>query len=217
MLSTKPLTDLNAANLALGLLGEQTISSFTESNKEARQASLHFNQTLRELSESRRWSKGRKRLRLTREQSSPQFGYKYAFRLPDDLVKVFDVKQLSEPIVIDGVTQPDLNPVPLRRFEIEDDLLLVDCEHVGIVYGSKIPVSRMSPLFIKAFTYELAARMSTALGESRLMMPLSEKAEQLLQDAWMSDVKQTRSGENSDFDQRSEYENPQLGARDFGY
>ena len=204
---SKILTDIDVANLALGYLGEQRILSFTESSREARAMTLHYNQTLREILEMHRWSRGRKRARLTRIQEAPAFGYLHSFQLPADCVRVLDVVALPE----SGFTK---SPPPVRAFDIEDRLLLSDTPHCGLVYGREVITSDLSPLLIKSLALTLASKVAPALGEARLGGALYDQAMNATQDAWMSDVRQSRSGENSDIERRSD-ENQARNERNF--
>lgn len=192
----KIITDIDIANQALGYLGEQRISTMTEGTNEARAISLHFLQCLEELIESRRWSFGRSRQRLTQEEDKPLFGFKYSFQLPGDCLKVMDVMALAE----SGET---LNPIPIRNFEIEGRSLHSDYPYVGLVYVKESISSDLPPLMIRALVMLLAARVAPSLGESRMAMTLEAKAEDAIQDAWLSDVRQNRSGENSTFQKQS--------------
>lgn len=209
----KIYTDEDIANLALGYLGEQQIVSFTENTKEADLCRLHYSQIKRSLIESRRWSMGRKRSRLTQEANKPAFGWRNAYRLPDDCVRVLDVFNVEEPNIVDGALIPDQKPRPLRDFEIEDRLILANPDYLAISYIGDVLTSELSPLFIEALATKLAAKIAPGLGESRMAVQLLGLSKDYLQEAWMANVRQSRSGENSDFDYRSEFENPQLNKR----
>lgn len=192
----KIITDIDIANQALGYLGEQRISTMEEGTKEARAIKLHFLQCLEELIERHRWSFGRSRQRLTRDADAPIFGFEYSFQLPGDCLRVMDVMAISE----EGKT---LNPIPIRNFEIEGRSLHSDYPHIGLVYVKESISSDLPPLLIKALVLLLAARIAPALGESRMAMTLEAQADNAIQDAWMSDVRQSRSAENSSFQQQS--------------
>jgi hypothetical protein len=201
---SKIITDIDIANQALGYLGEQTIATMSENTKEARQVSLHFDQTLREIMEKHRWSVGRKRKRMTRSGATPDFGWSYAHIIPEDCLRVLDLFELSE-------ETPTLNPVPIRKFEKEPGLILSNIKHCGLVYIKEVISSDLSPLLVKALAIKLASKLAIPLGESRLAGDLSNMADNAIKDAWLSDARQSRSGENSDFLQRSEENHAESG------
>lgn len=201
---SKIITDIDIANQALGYLGEQTIASMSESTKEARQVSLHFDQTLREIMEKHRWSVGRKRKRMTRSAIVPSFGWTYAHVIPQDCIRILDIFEISQ-------QDPTLSPVPIRKFEKEPGLILSNVKHCGLVYIKQVISSDLSPLMIKALAIKLASKIAIPLGESRLFGELYNLADNAIKDAWLSDARQSRSGENSDFLQRSEENHAESG------
>jgi len=71
--------------------------------------------------------------------------------------------------------------------------------------------SDLSPLLVKALAIKLASKLAIPLGESRLAGDLSNMADNAIKDAWLSDIRQSRSGENSDFLQRSEENHAESG------
>lgn len=196
-MSKKIQTDIDVANIALGYLGEQRISSFTENTREARAALLHYDQTLTELMEGRRWASGRKRARLTRLSAAPDFGWYYYHQLPADCIRVLDVVQLPEDVSFTAT------PRNIQQFEIEDDLLLTNFPATGLVYVREVTAADISPLLTKALALNLASKMAIALGEIRLGAPLADRALNAEKDAWISESRQTRSKENSSFEAQS--------------
>jgi hypothetical protein len=213
MPSEKIYTDIDIANLALGYLGEQQIVSFEEGTREADLCSLHYNQAKKSLLELHRWSMGQKSVRLTQLQDKPAFKWKWAYQKPADCIRIYDVWNIKEPVIEDEVEVPDRQPRPARRFEVHGDQILADHDYLGLTYLSNVVESKLTPLFIQAFATHLAALMAPALGESRMTPQLLELARKQTQQAWISDVRQRKSGENSDFNYRSELENPQLNQR----
>lgn len=193
---SKIITDIDIANQALAYLGEQTIASMTENTKEARQVELHFDQTLREIMEMHRWSVGRKRARLALTPHEPVFGWSFTHAMPQDCLRILDVFQLSD-------QDPTNNPIPLRKYEKEQGVILSNVENLGMIYIKDVISSELTPLMIKALSIKLASKLAIPLGESRLAGELSNLADNAIKDAWLSDMRQTRSGENTDFIQRS--------------
>lgn len=201
---SKIITDIDIANQALSYLGEQTIATMSENTKEARQVSLHFDQTLREILEKHRWSIGRTRKRMTRAAAAPGFGWTYAHVIPENCIRVLDLFELSD-------QDPTPNPVPVRTFEKEPGLILSNVKHCGLVYIKEVISSDLSPLLIKAMAIKLASKIAIPLGESRLAGELSSLSDNAIKDAWLIDARQSRSGENSDFLQRSEENHAESG------
>lgn len=209
----KIYADVDIANLALGYLGEQQIVSFTEDTREAKLCSLHYSNIKRALLESKRWSVARREQRLTRLTKKPVTRYQYVYQLPADYLRVLDVNAVSEPVVEDSVTQPDLKSRPIRDFEIAGNELYTSAEYVSLTYTANVDESLLSDLFVQALAVKLAARIAPALGEARMAGELIGLSKEYENEAWLMDLRQSRSGENSDFDYRSTFENPQINER----
>ena len=196
-----PITSkVQVANLALGLLGEQTITLFSDSSSEARAISLHYDSVKEDLLERHRWSRAKDTALLTPSSTAPINGFLYKFLLPSGHIKTLAVlNSLGVPIV--------------SGWDIEGDYLFTNFLDPTISFIKDIDVYKFSPLMVSALKCGLAAAISIPLGEVRLSSNLEAKYETALSKAWVSDARQNRSGENSNMNTQQQHNNSVTNAR----
>jgi hypothetical protein len=81
------------ANLALILLGEKVISSFTQGTPAANFVAARYDDVRDELLRQHNWSFAASRIKLARNTTAPVFGFNYSYAMPADWIKteaVFD-------------------------------------------------------------------------------------------------------------------------------
>ncbi len=96
-------------------------------------------------------------VRLARNAEPPAFGYRYAYRLPADCVRVVDVHLLdgSDALFSSGAGEP--------RFEIAGQDVLADAESVGLRYVSNDGDQSFPDAFADALAWRLAFEISAYL------------------------------------------------------
>jgi hypothetical protein len=136
-------------NLALGHLGEKSITSLNESSAGARACALYYESTRQEVLRSHRWNFAQDRKVLAKLTDRPVFGWKFAYQLPANCLRVVEMNGteagdiLSEPYIIEG-----------RK-------LLTNSEEVRLVYVYDISnVSDFDSLFVEAFALKLAVKLT---------------------------------------------------------
>lgn len=81
-------SEVDVINMALGQLGQLSISTRIENTKQAREANRIFDQTRDNELRIHIWNFAVKRVVLPALVTVPAFGYSYAYQLPDDYIRV---------------------------------------------------------------------------------------------------------------------------------
>ncbi len=139
-------------NLALGHLGEASITSLDEDTTAARACALHYAMTRDELLRSHRWNFATTRAALVLLDASPAFGWSYQYQLPSDFLRVLEVNDSEAGDVISG------------EWIIEGRVLLTSWDAVQLVYIRQIlDVSQFDALFVQALALKLAVYLSETI------------------------------------------------------
>ncbi len=150
-------TSTAVANLALGVLKVDAVSSISTPDKGSKPASTMakwYEDTVREVLAETIWDCAVKRTTLPASASVPSFGYSAAFTLPADFIRVATIGDEDDPIT---------------DYEIEDGLLLVN-EAAPLkfryVYDQQT-VSKWSPKLLMSVVKKLAANTCYEITGSR--------------------------------------------------
>jgi hypothetical protein len=108
--------------LALARLGEARVYDLTEDQFVAVQCARQFPLAAEEVLRSHRWNFASARVALSRLAEAPAFGFKYAYALPTDCLRVLEVNGVS------GAGEPG------AEWEIEGRALLTDETSVKAIY-----------------------------------------------------------------------------------
>jgi len=178
--------EVNICNQALGLLGDNRITSLEDNTKEARYCSMFFEQSAHEVFHKCLFRETISRQELVKLTSGPLYQWDYAYQLPTDFIRLIQVN--NDDLLCDT-----------RDFDIEGDQLLINDSVCRITYVRKITdFSKASPLLVKAISYMLAAKMAHALtGSINIMAEMESQAERTIAEANYRQKQESRSGENS--------------------
>lgn len=128
-------------NVALGMIGEESIGLITEDTPGATACNVFWETSRDATLAGMHWSFCTKRVELSQSSTTPDFGWSYQYPLPSDLL---------EPITINEGTE--------AQWAIEEANLLTNESEVELLYSAKITdVAKWSALFIDAFATRLAA------------------------------------------------------------
>lgn len=147
-------------NLALGLIGAETISSLTEGSTESLACLVAWDSGRDAVLAAMDWSFARKRMELSQSSTTPDFGWDYQYPLPSDFL---------EPIEVNGTTDPN--------WLIEAGNILINDDELNLVYTARIEDTAKYPaMFVDAFAARLAAdispRVTRDFGLQQKMMQL---------------------------------------------
>lgn len=146
------------ANRALQGLGASTILAMTDASREARAALQCYDPSRRAELRAHVWKFARKRAVLPAAADKPAFGYKYAFPLPPDFLRLLLPRDSQLDWNIEGraiLTNAATSPYPVRMDAGRGPAL-------GVAYIADI---QDATLFDPCFCEALAARMQMSMCE----------------------------------------------------
>jgi len=136
-------TEIDIANLALGLVSERSIVSLEDDSKQARVCKKFIDQVYEEELRTHTWACAQKRESLALNSTTPAFRWGYSHKLPSDFIRVTEY-------------YIDFGGRPRDNFEREGDNLLSNDAVANIVYVYKAPYGTLDPLAVKVVYYALA-------------------------------------------------------------
>lgn len=142
------MAKVDVANKALIYLGEQTITSFNDSNDAARTMKILYDSTKRFLLRSHNWGFAKQRKTLTKLGGHSDTRWQYAYAYPSDCLKVWSA---------DG---------DCTKWERFGDQIWSNTDPFTIEYSKEVDEALFCPAFEKAFQYYLAAEVAMALSGS---------------------------------------------------
>ena len=141
-------SETTICNLALGKLGARQVIALDEESVEARSCRLHYAETRDEVLRSHRWNFAIRREVLTQMATPPKFGMAFAYQLPTDCLRVFEVN--------------GYNPGRRRRpWDIEGQLLVTNAESAWVRYIARVTdCNQFDALFVDALAVKLASKIA---------------------------------------------------------
>lgn len=145
------ITDLEVANKALLKLGQRPIDSFDEQNEAARTVKAIYSSVRDAEISVYRWNFAVRRAVLPQDKEAPAFGYKAAYTLPTDFLRLEAVC---------GLTSQSRN-----AWTIENNKILTDLKGpLKIIYLSRqLSTVSWPPYFVEAFACRLAFELCERL------------------------------------------------------
>jgi len=143
-------SSIDICSNALMLIGDNPISSFQDAGAGAQVAAALYQVTKEELLAEHPWSFALKQQRLNRLSQIPDklTNYQYAFQLPTDLIRVWNVQDHTDYILIDGLL-----------YSNQTTLL---CTYIYNVADTSLP-----PHVVKALQYKLAEDFAMSVTEDQ--------------------------------------------------
>lgn len=146
-------TQLDVANMALALLGQEPMLSYDKDSRNGRTVRLFFESARVGVLEDNHWSFATKRVILAPEATTPAFGWTNQFLLPGDFLKEqFVLNNASENI----------------SYRIESGKLLANSSAPYLIYTwNQEDYSQYTAKFIELLAYKLAAKCAYQVTNSR--------------------------------------------------
>lgn len=168
-----PLSKTQIANQALLACGQQRITDAdTDTANRAQVFRDIYDHTKRELLERHRWNFATKQAQLALT-TAPLFGWKNAFQLPSDFIRLL------------GLERSDV------KYDIQQDTLLTDEGDVKINYVFDASESDMTAMFQQVLSDTVAHRLAMALrADKELVRQRYQIAEESLKEARFQDSTQ---------------------------
>ena len=146
-------TQLEIANMALILLGQEPLLSFDKDSRNGRAVRAFFEAARVGVLEDAHWSFATKRVVLAPDAEAPAFGWANQFTLPSDFLK--------EQFILNG---SDSNVT----YRIESGKLLTNITEPRLIYTwNQTDYSRYTAKFIELLAYKLAAKCAYQATNSR--------------------------------------------------
>ena len=174
-------TEVNLANIALTMLGQQPITALTDTNNRAVMADARYSDMRDTVLRAHPWNCAVKRDSLAKSVTAPDWGYSNTFVLPSDFVRLVDIEDPTQKYSIEAGNQAGDN----------DLVLLSDANSMNVRYVYKITdVSKMDDTLKQAIATRLAADLALAItGDSGKEQFLMQKYQSiLLQAQWEDSV-----------------------------
>lgn len=168
-------SDVDIVNQALTRLGQEPITTLTESSRAARAASRVYDHVRRETLADHPWNCAMKRTALAASATEPEWGYDYAYPLPSDFLRLIRTDDMDD------------------EFRIEGRSILSNANTMQIVYLYDITnVQEMDYPFQSAFAARLAAQLAVPLtGDKALKQQMMQEYEIVLNNARFVDSQQS--------------------------
>ena len=148
---------VSIANQALGWLGANLITAFTDNSIEARLISANYDDIRDAVLEEREWSFASARRTLLPAITGPLYGYTYKFAIPGDVLRIIEARNDKR-----------ARGANLLDWRKEGNYLLANSDTMDIryIFRNDEPGS-YSPGFTQALAARLAADLAISISESR--------------------------------------------------
>jgi hypothetical protein len=188
------MTEVQIANMALTMLGADTITAFTDSTEQARAMTAVYSYIRTDMLAEYPWSWAIKRAKLTAEKDihgdyvEPSYGYSYQFVLPTGYVRMLEISTGS---------------VVMTNYRIEGSKILCDYTEIYVKYIATVADDAITDLqFCNAFIARLAAELAYKLtSNGTLAGQLAEMAMLKLSKAKAANAQESNSIDTVDDDQ----------------
>ena len=172
--------ETDIVNVALRLIGADTITSLTDGTPNANAANDLYTEARDSLLRAHPWNWATKRKKLARSGTAPAYGYDYAYPLPSDWIRTLEVHNNDEGV---GNTYFTVEVVNDKRCILSDE------EDIYLRYVAKVTdVNMMPPDFRRTLEYALARDLAPRVSESNTLADrYTELAERHLSKARSTD------------------------------
>ena len=172
-------TEIDLANMALTMLGQQPINDLTDNNNRANLMNTRLADVRDSVLRAHNWNSAIKRAALATLSDTPTWGFDNAFALPSDFVRLAGLEDELTKYRIEAGNSGGANTL----------LLLSDATTVNILYVYQITdVSKMDHSLKQAIATRLASELALAItGDPAKENFLMQKYELLLGKAQFED------------------------------
>lgn len=170
-------SETQICNLALIKFGEKTINSLEDDTKEGRACKALYPLLREQMLSAHPWNFAMARADISAQLSdTPAFGYDYAYQLPSDCLRVWELYDQYADTTSARVwySQSQLSKnvsISEDEWEVEGRELLTDrSENIYIRYIKDVTVTGHFPsMFVECLALRLAAELAVKLAESKSM------------------------------------------------
>lgn len=140
-------TDISICSAALQLVGADEITSFIDETREARVCASIYPTWKKDMVQAHTWRFSIRKEELNRLAATPLFGYKYAYALPSDFLRLIGKQN------------------PTSRHQIFENKVLTDLTPVYANIQYDVAEQYFPAYFVKLMQLELAGMLAAALLE----------------------------------------------------
>lgn len=141
-------SNVEICNGALGLIGDDPITSLTEGSKRANLCNSFYPLSLDAVLRLHPWNFAVKRVSLAPKTQAPAYGYSAAFAMPSDLVRLLEVTDITD-------------------YKVEGRDIVADESQLDIRYIARIAdVTLYDALFVETLQAYMAWKMAYPLTKS---------------------------------------------------
>ena len=186
-------SSVDIASNGLILIGDNPINSFDDPGAGAQTASALYPVTKKRLLSEHPWSFALKTQRLNRLSQKPDVltNYQYAFQLPTDLIRIWNIQNHG-------------------NYDVIGNLLYSNSTQLLCTYIYNVDEVNLPPHFVKALEYSLASDFAIAVTEDNTMAGLYEQKS-------INAINQAMAIDSQNRPQVSIIDSPLIAARTGGY
>lgn len=190
-MSSSATTEVNLANMALTMLGQQPITALTDSNNRAIMVNERYADVRDSVLRSHPWNCAIKRDTLAKRSDTPQWGYDNIYALPSDFMRLVSIEDPTQKYSLEAGNEGDATS------DANDLVLLSDASSMNIRYIYRITdVSKMDDTLKHAIAVRLAADLALAItGDSGKENFMMQKYQSVLTQAQWEDSVQSNTTE----------------------
>ena len=190
-MSSSATTEVNLANMALTMLGQQPITALTDSNNRAVMANERYADVRDSVLRAHPWNCAIKRDTLAKREDTPEWGYDNIYVLPSDFLRLVSIEDPTQKYSLEAGNQGDATS------DGNDLVLLSDASEMNIRYIYRLTdVSKMDDTLKHAIATRLASDLALAVtGDSGKENFLMQKYQTLLLQAQWEDSAQSNTTE----------------------
>jgi len=178
-MSSSATTEVDIANMALTMLGQQPITDLDDDNNRANLVDKRLADVRDTVLRSHHWNSCIKRASLTKDSTAPVWGYANRYPVPTDFIRLVDTEDDTTEYRIEAGNQG----------ETAASYILSDDTEMNILYVANITtVSQMDSTLKHAFAIRLAAEIAVAVtGDAAQEAAMMQKYEIVLMEARFED------------------------------
>jgi hypothetical protein len=141
------MNKIEICSSALLLLGADEITTFEDETREAKICNAIYELTVKTCLADRNWSFSQNQFELNKLSQTPLFGFKYAFQLPNDYIRLCGKENPSLP------------------HQIKEDYLYCDVEKVRVNYIFRASEEKFPPHFTEYLICKLCEKLAVSIME----------------------------------------------------
>jgi len=186
-------SEIDIANMALGWIGADTITSFDDDSTRANLVKLNYERSRDVVLESEEWSFALDRRNLTPDAILPAFRWGQRFKVPTDILRIISVDR-EDTVSVGELTSGTVTPAQIP-WELQGGYILCNFDTIWVLGIRRVTsTGEFTEGFVHALAARLAADLAIPIQQSRaLQMQMMGLYEAKIEDASATDGLQGRN------------------------